>query len=165
MAKQASCWQYPWEILSAVLTIGIGTLMEMCHLLVNPKYKELWGKPYTTKLGCLAQGIPGVSNGTNMVVFIRLDNVLIERCKDVTYKRMCINYCLEKADPNCACITVGGNHITCPGNCSTPTMDMVTVKIHLNSAVSTKGACYCKFSLKDFYLNTPMARPEIMHMN
>jgi hypothetical protein len=45
--------------------------MEMRHLLVNPKYKELWGKSYMIKLGCLAQGIPGISNCTNRIVFIR----------------------------------------------------------------------------------------------
>jgi hypothetical protein len=41
---------------------------------------------------------------------------------------------------------------------------MVTVKIHLNSIVSTNGALYCTINLKDFYLNTPMVRPEFMHM-
>jgi hypothetical protein len=41
---------------------------------------------------------------------------------------------------------------------------MVMVKIHLNSVVSTKSAHYCTIDLKDFYLNTLMARPEFMHM-
>ncbi len=41
---------------------------------------------------------------------------------------------------------------------------MVTVKIHLNSIISTKGARYCTINLKDFYLNTPMARLEFMRM-
>jgi hypothetical protein len=57
MANQASHWQFPWEILNAILNTNTGTLMEMHHLLVNPKYKELWGKSYTIELGCLAQGI------------------------------------------------------------------------------------------------------------
>jgi hypothetical protein len=35
----------------AVLNKTMGHLMEMWHLLVNPKYKELWGKSYTKKLG------------------------------------------------------------------------------------------------------------------
>jgi hypothetical protein len=48
-----------------------GTLLvlEMQHLLVNPKYKELWGKSYTTELGRLAQGIPGVIKGNNIIMF------------------------------------------------------------------------------------------------
>ncbi len=45
-----------------------------------------------------------------------------------------------------------------------PTVDMVTVKLHLNSVISTKGACYCTIDLKDFYLMTPMAHTEYMRM-
>jgi hypothetical protein len=41
---------------------------------------------------------------------------------------------------------------------------MVTVKIHLNGVISTKGECYCTINLKDFYLNTPMVCPELMRM-
>jgi hypothetical protein len=136
----------------------------MKHLLVNPKYKEVWGKLYTTELGHLAQGIPGVSKGTDTIVFIRWDKVLIDRIKDITYGRMCINYCPEKDVSNQTRLTVGGDRVNYPGNCGTPTVDMVTVKLHLNSVISTKGAHYCTIDLKDFYLMTPMARPEFMHM-
>ncbi len=45
-----------------------------------------------------------------------------------------------------------------------PTVDMVTVKLHLNSVISTKGAHYCTIDLKDFYLMTPMTCPEYMRM-
>ncbi len=38
------------------------------------------------------------------------------------------------------------------------------VKLHLNFVSSTKGARYCTIDLKDFYLMTPMARPEFMRM-
>jgi hypothetical protein len=41
---------------------------------------------------------------------------------------------------------------------------MVTVKLHLNSVISTKGARYCTIDLKDFYLMTTMARPKFMRM-
>jgi hypothetical protein len=88
----------------------------------------------------------------------------IGRRKDVTYGRMCINYHPEKADPNCTCLTVGSNCITYPRDCGNPTADMVTVKIHLNNVLSTKGARYCTIALKDFYLNTLMVHPEFMHM-
>jgi hypothetical protein len=77
---------------------------------------------------------------------------------------VCISYRPEKADPNHTRLTVGGNCITYPGDCGTPTIDMVTVKIHLNNIVSTKGACLCTINLKDFYLNTLMAHPEFMCM-
>jgi hypothetical protein len=38
----------PIKILNAVLDMNTGKLLEMRHFLVNPKYKELWGKSYTT---------------------------------------------------------------------------------------------------------------------
>jgi hypothetical protein len=34
-------------MLNAVLDMTTGELLEMRQLLVNPKYKELWGKSYT----------------------------------------------------------------------------------------------------------------------
>ena len=39
----------------------------------------------------------------------------------------------------------------------------MTVKMH-NSVISTKGLRYCTINLKDFYLNTPMERPEFMQL-
>jgi hypothetical protein len=38
-------------MLHAVLDKTLGHLMEMRHLLIDPKYKELWGKSYTKELG------------------------------------------------------------------------------------------------------------------
>jgi hypothetical protein len=112
----------------------------------------------------LHQGIPGVGKGTNTIVFTKHNDIPIDRQKDTTYGRVCLNYCPEKDDPNCTRLTVGGNLLNVPGDCGTPTVDMVTVKLHLNSVISTKGARYCTIDLKDFYLNTPMARPEYMQM-
>jgi hypothetical protein len=62
-----ACQQLPTDMLQAVLDKSTGQLMEMRHLLINPKYKELWGKSYTKELARLAQaqGIPGISKGTN----------------------------------------------------------------------------------------------------
>jgi hypothetical protein len=53
-------------MLHAILDKTTGHFMEMRHLLVNPKYKELWGKSYKKELGSLAQGIPGVSKGMTL---------------------------------------------------------------------------------------------------
>jgi hypothetical protein len=136
----------------------------MWHLLVNPKYKELWGKSYTTQLHRLAQGIPGVSKGTDTIVFSARDEIPFAWVKDITYGRVCVNYCPEKDDPNRTRITISGDRVNFPGDCVTPTVDMVMVKLHLNSVISTKGACYCTIDLKDFYLMTPMTCPEYMHM-
>jgi hypothetical protein len=122
----ASRCSFPVEILNAVLDKDTGELLEMHHLLVNPKYKDVWGKLYTTELGRLAQGIPGVSEGTNTIVFITRDEIPMDRLKNVTYGCICANYRPEKADPNRSRLTVGGNRLNIPGDCGTPTVDMVT---------------------------------------
>jgi hypothetical protein len=72
----------PFKIFNTVVDMGTGKLLEMQHLLVNPKYKALWGRSYTTELGCMAQGIPGVSKGTNTIVFIACDEFPFAWLKD-----------------------------------------------------------------------------------
>jgi len=152
---------FPVKILNAVLDKDTGELLEMRHLLVNPKYKDVWGKSHTTELGRLAQGIPGISEGTNTIVFITRDEIPMNRLKNVTYGRICANYRPKKADPNRSRLTV---RLNVPGDCGTPIVDMVTVKLHLNSVILTKGTHYCTIDLKDFYLMTPMTRQEYMRM-
>jgi hypothetical protein len=68
--RKLSQRRFPTEVLNAVLNKDTGELMEMRHLLKNPKYSKLWGKSYTKELGQLAQGIPG-TKGTDTIVFIK----------------------------------------------------------------------------------------------
>jgi hypothetical protein len=143
-------------MIHTVLNKTTGNLMEMQHLLVNPKYKELWGKSYTKELSGLAHGILGVSKGTDTIVFIHRKDIPHDRKCNVTYMQACVNYCPEIEDPNRTQVTVGVNLLHYPCDCGTPTDDIITVKLHLNSVISTKNACYCTIDLKDFYLNTPM---------
>jgi hypothetical protein len=76
-ARNASRRKFPIEMLNEVLNMTTGKLMEMRHLLVNPKYKDLWGKSYTKELGRLVQGVPGVT-GTDTIIFIQRDKVPLE---------------------------------------------------------------------------------------
>ena len=46
----------------------------------------------------------------------------------------------------------------------TPTSDLLTVKLLLNSVISTPGAKFMTLDIKDFYLNTPMENPEFLRM-
>jgi hypothetical protein len=143
-------------MLHTVLDKTTGHLMELRHLLVNPKYKELWGKSYTKELRHLTQGMPRVSKGTNTIVFICHEDIPHNPKRDVMYAQVCVNNCPEKEDPNRTQVTAGSNLLHYPGDCGTPTIDMITVKLLLNSVISTKNACYCTIDLKDFYLNTLM---------
>jgi hypothetical protein len=57
-------------------------------------------------------------------------------------------------------ITIDGNLVNYPGDCGTPTADLLTVKLLLNSVISTPNAKFMTLDLKDFYLMTPMKRYE-----
>eukprot|EP00804_Cyclotella_cryptica_P028815 CCRYP_020140-RA/>CCRYP_020140-RA protein AED:0.25 eAED:0.25 QI:0/0/0/1/1/1/2/0/480 len=138
--------------------------MEYRHLVANPKYRDTWKNAYGKELGRLAQGLPGIVKGTDTIVFIQQTHVPQDRWKDVTYGRIVANFCPEKDNQYCICLTVGGNCINFPGDCGPPTADMITVKILLNSVISTVNAKFMTIDIKDFYLNTPMERPEYMRL-
>ncbi len=72
--------------------------------------------------------------------------------------------CLEKDDPDCTRITIGGNCICYPGNVGTNTASLELVKLLLNSVLSWKGACFSSIDLKNFYLDTPMPDPEYVRI-
>jgi hypothetical protein len=76
--RQLSQRAFPQEVLNTVLNRDTGELMEMRHLLKNPKYSDLWGKSYTKELGRLAQGIPGMK-GTDTIVFIKYEDIPLDR--------------------------------------------------------------------------------------
>ena len=61
-------------------------------------------------------------------------------------------------------MTVGGNLIDYPYEVSTPTADMTTAKLVMNSTISTPGATFHCFDISNFYLNTPMERSEYMRI-
>ena len=58
--------------------------------------------------------------------------------------------------------TVADTHSTYDGPTSAQTASMATVKILLNSVVSTPGAKFCTADIKDYYLASPMDKPEFM---
>jgi hypothetical protein len=51
-----------------------------------------------------------------------------------------------------------------PGNAGTPTADLLTVKLLINTTISTAGAKFMTMDIKDFYLNTPMAWYKYMQL-
>jgi hypothetical protein len=61
-------------------------------------------------------------------------------------------------------LVVGGDRVHYPNDSGTPTVDLLTVKILINSIISTPGAKFMTTDIKDFYLNTPMARYKYMQL-
>ena len=126
-----------------------GELLQYRHLIARPEYRDTWTKAYGNKIGRLAQGLPGRVEGTNTLDFIKKEDIPYERRKDTTYGQIVCNYRAEKEDPNRAQLVVGGDRINYPGDVGTPTCDMLTVKLLLNSVVSTPGAIFFTVDIKN----------------
>ena len=59
---------------------------------------------------------------------------------------------------------MGGDRIHSLLDCSTSTVDLLTVKIQLSSVISTHGAQYMTIDIKDLYIGTPMEIYEYMRV-
>lgn len=55
---------------------------------------------------------------------------------------------------------MGGNLINYPEDVGTPTANLLLIKIFLNSVISTNGAKFANADISNFYLMTPLKRPE-----
>ncbi len=135
------------------------------QLLRHPKYKDSWAKSAANEFGRLAQGLKdGRVKGTDTTKFIRKDNVLEDRMKDIMYGSFSCNFKPNKEEKECTRPTVRGNGINYPDDCSTPTADIILLKILVNSILSTPNAKCIMIDIKDFYLKTPMERAEYMRL-
>jgi hypothetical protein len=67
-------------------------------------------------------------------------------------------------EKECTRLTTGGNRNNYPDDCGTPTADMTLLKILVNSIIPTPNAKCIMMDIKDFYLNTPMKRPDYMRL-
>jgi hypothetical protein len=103
--------------------------------------------------------------GTNTLFPIQNDKIPIECWKEITYSKVVCKVQPEKGDAaNRTRITIGSNNIAYLGDLDTPTGSLKLVKLLINSVLSQQGARFATFDLKDFYLNTPLDRPEYVHI-
>ena len=130
--------------------------MEYRHLLKDPDYQTDWLISGANELGRLAQGLKSRNiEVTNTIFFIHKSQV--PEGRTVTYARIVCSVRPEKDEPNRTRITAGGNLITdYPGETSTETASLETIKIHLNSVLSTPKARWMGIDIKNMYLNTPL---------
>jgi hypothetical protein len=99
-------------------------------------------------------------SGTETMAYIRHDD--LPHGRKATYARFVATERPHKTEKKRVRLTVGGNLIHYPEKGSTTSADLATVKILLNSVISTPHARFATFDLKDFYLGTPMVRKEYM---
>ena len=128
--------------------------------LLNGKDKIIWGKAASNEWGRLAQGNKFGVKATDTITFIPSHEV--PRDRDITYVSMVFDHRPLKSEPFRCRIVVGGDKLTYDADASTPTTDLTETKLLLNSVISDawKGARFCSADLKDFFLASPMDKPE-----
>jgi hypothetical protein len=114
--------QHTFSINAAVLNNSTGTLEEY-HQLIKGNEGELWQGGAYKELARLAQGCKkrGLM-GTNTTHFI--DHQIKPSHKKATYARIVSEYRVQKSDPYCIRITVGGDQIHYAGETFTPNADI-----------------------------------------
>ena len=68
----------------------------------------------------------------------------------------------EKSNPNRTRITIGGNLITFLGDFGTLNESLELAKLVFNSVLLRHGAKFATFNIWNFYLQTPLNRPEYL---
>ena len=61
-------------------------------------------------------------------------------------------------------MTIGGNLLDYDGNTKTPTADLITLKLLLNSVLSTPEAKFMTIDIKNFYLETKLKNKQYMFL-
>jgi hypothetical protein len=131
----------------------------------DPKHKDIWARSSANEFGRLTQGLKdGRVKGTNTMRYITKSQIPKDRRKDITYASFTCDYRPNKAEMHRTRLTAGGDRINYPYDVGTPTADMTLFKILVNSIISTPNARCIMVDIKDFYLNTPMKRPEYMRI-
>eukprot|EP00804_Cyclotella_cryptica_P012280 CCRYP_013858-RA/>CCRYP_013858-RA protein AED:0.31 eAED:0.31 QI:0/0/0/1/0/0.5/2/0/562 len=128
----------------AVMDQHTGKLLNYRALLRHPAYHDNWTKSSANKFGCLAKGIGG--------------RIVLKALRMVNR----VYHMAEKKEPNRTRLVVGGDRINYPGEVATPTAEMLAAKILFNSVIST--ARFMTMGISNFYLNTPLQRPEYIRM-
>ena len=138
-----------------------GRLLNYKQMMWDPKYKKNWSTSSENEFGRLSNGVGGrIKNPTNTIKFIRKKDIPIARRKDVTYGSFVCNVRNEKFEKIINRLVVGGDRINYPGEVATPTADMLVAKLLFNSVVSTRNAKFTTMDISNFYLMTPLKRPE-----
>ena len=117
-----------------------------------------------TTMGRLSQGWKEHA-GTDTIEFIFHKDKPKDR--RATYVRDVCDIRLPKTEIDRTRLTAGGNMIDYTGEVSTPTSDLTTMKLHVNSAISDVKLRYICMDVKYFYLKNKMDRYEyiIIHIS
>ena len=91
---------------------------------------------------------------------IKFENIPKDKLNEICYTSVVCEFRPGKKDPNRTRITICGTNVCYPGDVGTDTASLELFKLMINSVLSRKGAKYVCFGIENFYLGTPLGRPE-----
>ena len=122
--------------------------MEYHHLMKGPD-KDIWVREFANDMGHLEQGLrTRIPKGSNTIFFIHPSEIPTN--KKVTYGRMVVYIITLKSESYIVRLTVGGDKLEFYGDASLVSASLATVKILLNSVVSTDNAKLTVAEINDF---------------
>ena len=156
-------WAHAMYFSGAIIDDETGKALKYRDQIKTDKYKNTWSKSLANEIRRLAQGIREIV-GTNTMFFVRKSDMPKSRWRDIMYVHMVVAYRLHNTKPHQSRLTVGGDSINHPYDVSTPTADLKMIKMMWSSTLSTKDAKFITMDVANFYLGTPMIRPEFMRL-
>ena len=122
----------------------------------------VWEQALSNEWGRLAQGNNNGISYTDTIEFIQKAQVPADR--DVTYASFVCDHRPLKSEPWRVCVVLGGDRLSYADDPGSPAASLLETKILLNSVISDtrRGARFMSLDLKDYFLATPMEKPEFM---
>jgi hypothetical protein len=139
---------------NAAINQDTGGTLEYRQLIQDEATFHIWNKSAANECGRLAQCVGGRIKGSNTILFT--PRQAIPKVKVITYDRFIVDIRPNKPEVHHGRIAVGGNLIQYPGEVSTRSADLTTLKCLWNSTISTVGASYMCLNVKIFYRCTPI---------
>ena len=127
--------------------------------------KHIWRTSLSNELGRLAHGVGNRVSYTNTISFIPRDQV--PQDAKVTYANMVCDHRPLKPEPYRVRLTVGGDKLNYNDNAASLAASLLETKLLINSKIldTHKGARFMCADLKDFFLATPIKKPEFMRIH
>ena len=98
--------------------------------------------------------------GTDTFYVIKFEDIPKDWLNKICYTSVVCEVRPGNKDPNLTRITICGTNVCHPGDEGTNTASLDLIKLMIKSILSIAGAKYVCFYIENFYLSTPLGRPE-----
>jgi hypothetical protein len=126
-----------------------GKEMEYQDIMKVPKLKQLWERGMGKECGQKFQGL-GDIKGTNTFFFVETNNIPNDH--KITYCNIVCDLKPHKKEQDSVIITFVGNRLDYTCKVATPTSDITTFKILINSTLSTEDAEMMIMDINSYYV-------------